>query len=44
MKFDVDYDEILKNRLLLKTKKIEGGGAVSKTKFFSQTPIEKIFS
>ena len=41
MKFDVDYDETLKNVILLKTKKILG---VTKKNFFLKTLIAKIFS
>jgi hypothetical protein len=43
MKFDVDYDEILKNRLLLKTKKIEGGGRFQKRNFFCKLRSKNVF-
>jgi hypothetical protein len=33
MKFDVDYDKTFKNEILLKAKKIGGGGALLKTTF-----------
>ncbi len=42
MKFDVDYDEILKNRLSLKTKKNWGGGAFKNEIFFANLD-RKIF-
>ncbi len=43
MKFDVDYDKTFENEILLKAKKIGGGGALLKTTFFSQTLIAKFF-
>jgi hypothetical protein len=35
MKFDADYDEILKNRLPLETKKNRGGGGFKNEVFFA---------